>query len=107
MYFVERQGQGQYTLYSLLKAYAALDPEVSVWKGDGASSFRLLDHLNPCHLVPPSHSAPSAVISPSRDQVGYMQGMGFIAAVLLLHMPMKQVCNYSAYSKMLRFPIVP
>lgn len=30
MYFTERQGQGQYSLYRLLKAYVALDPEVSV-----------------------------------------------------------------------------
>ena len=35
---------------------------------------------------------PSRALTPDPPmQVGYMQGMGFIAAVLLLHMPMEQV----------------
>lgn len=37
LYFMERQGQGQYALYNILRAYAAHDPEVEweLWGEDG------------------------------------------------------------------------
>lgn len=77
-YFSTQLGPGQLSLYNLLKAYSLLDTEV------GSTPAVCMQHRQMMVVIKGIGSCFCGT------QVGYCQGVSFVAGVLLLHMSEEQ-----------------
>ncbi|KAF3843340.1 hypothetical protein F7725_002189 [Dissostichus mawsoni] len=93
-YFSAQLGAGQLSLYNLLKAYSLLDTEVHTV---------ILFLFPQCITVMPQRAAVMTLVVNivfsiyCATQVGYCQGISFVAGVLLLHMSEEQAFDMLKY----------
>ncbi|WIA21023.1 hypothetical protein OEZ85_005352 [Tetradesmus obliquus] len=76
VFFHQRQGPGQQSLFHVLRAYSAHDRQVGYVQGMGFVTAILLMYM----------SEEEAFWTLTALLVGYVQGMGFVTAILLMYM---------------------